>query len=203
MPCVGPRLQAKRDQVVCEAVYRTQVSLARAQMHAEMYNVECASEHFRAACETANDICDDALIAELHHTAALIHLACSAPYHAATHLDQEAIHLRLAGNYRVIPETLSLAAAAYEQSGNLSRAAARLLRVAKIQFGRQQNRKSWDTVKQASFLAYQSGDDVTQIRLGMLTRLIERETSEGMEPEETFEPIEVETLPPIVAPATK
>ncbi|TWT50432.1 hypothetical protein Pla22_31750 [Rubripirellula amarantea] len=69
------------------------------------------------ACELASQVCSEAMQVELQRVAALVHLAKGEHLHAAWHFDKEAKHLRRAGTYREIPNTLDLAAAAYEQAG--------------------------------------------------------------------------------------
>ncbi|TWU65546.1 hypothetical protein [Crateriforma conspicua] len=174
VPCVGPRLHQKKLRKQCEDEYDAQVQLAAARLAAEQYQLACAKKRLQTACELADGVCSEALVAEVHDVAALIHLAQANYLCAASHLDREAYHLRLAGNYREIPNVLELASAAYTEAARTDLAARRLCRVARIWFGRGDYQKSWDYLQQALPMAETSYDRPTCIQLALLAHRIEQ-----------------------------
>lgn len=167
VPVLGPHLSEKRGKRQCKRDFQTQVSLAKARLAAEQYDIPQAMQHFRNACENAKHVCSEDLQAELHNVAALIHLANGQHFQAACHFDAEAKHLRLAGNHREIPGILELAAAAYQHSGRQRIAANRLCRVARIWLGRGHPRKAWEMLQAANEMASRIYCENTQIRLSL------------------------------------
>ena len=168
IPCVGKHITEKAEERDCEDGYKAQVHLGRARWYAEQYDLANARCHFAQACELAEHVCDYALQAQLQNVAAMIQLACGKHLSAGWHLDMEAKNHRLALNYREIPGTLELAAAAYEQAGRLDLASDRLTRTARIYFGRGEVQRSWQYVKRAVPIAEASCSRSTQIRLALL-----------------------------------
>ncbi|WP_231615536.1 hypothetical protein [Novipirellula artificiosorum] len=182
IPCVGSRVKQKKAAEQCEDDYTAQIHLARARLAAETYEIECAEMHFACACELAADVCSESLQAELQNVAAMIHLAKGEYLQAAWHFDNEAKHLRLAGNYREIPVALELASAAYEQAERADLAASRMCRVARIWFGRGEFKKSWSYLPQALCLAEHCRCQSAKIRLALLAKEIELALADQGEP---------------------
>jgi len=179
IPCVGTRIEDRAAIRDCEDFYAAQIELARSRLAAERYDIACAIEHFSTACRLAEDVCSDDLAAELQDVAALIHLAKGEYFQAAAHFDREADHLRRAGNYREIPDVLELSAAAYVEVERFDLAAGRLLRVARIWYGRGELKKSWEILQDALRYADMSpwslaGElTTTQVRSALLAHEIE------------------------------
>lgn len=182
IPCVGNKLKRRADAKHCVDAFDAQVHLARSRLAAEMYDIPVAVHHFRQACNLAEGVCSHDLQAELQHVAAWIHLAKGEYLQAAWHFDNEAKHLRLAANYRQIPRTLELAAAAYEQAGLPELAASRLSRVARIWYGRGNAKNSWEYIQRASALLDACDCTAEQIRLALVASEIQRTLVEDGQP---------------------
>ncbi|WP_145168066.1 hypothetical protein [Rubripirellula lacrimiformis] len=185
VPCIGAKIQAKRADEECQHEFQAQIHLARARLAAEQFDLSAAARHFACGCELAGDVCSHELHAELHDVAALIHVAKEEYIQAASHFDREARHLRLAGNYREIPGTLELAAAAYQQAGSPHQAAERWNRVARIWIGRGDAKKAWTFLRTASEtvdLCMVDDTDSIRIRLSLVAREIESQLSRQPSP---------------------
>ena len=165
---MGPKFQKHCEERQCQEDYQAQIHLAKARVAAESFDIACACVEFEAACELAKSVCNWDLHAELQNIAALIHLAKDEPYLAAKHLDQEASFLNRAGNYREIPVALEHAAAAYESGARFGEASDRMLRVARIWYGRGEPETSWKKAQEAIRLNEFAGDDEQTIRIALL-----------------------------------
>ncbi len=172
IPCLGPRLTRRRTAKDCEDAYQAQIHLLRARLAAEQYDIPVAQQELACACSLTEGICSHDLQAELHNVAALIHIAKGEYLQAGGHLDREAEKLRWAGNYREIPAALELASAAYEQAGRFDLAADRLLRVARILYGRGDVDRAWRYVQQAVPIAEMAACETTKVRLALLANEI-------------------------------
>jgi hypothetical protein len=168
IPCLGPRLAQRKAANDCQRSYQAQIHLVRARVAAEQYDIGVAQRELGCACTLAADVCSYDLHAELHDVAALIHIAKGEYLQAARHLDQEAMKLRWAANYREIPTVVELASAAYEQAGLPESAADRLCRVARMLYGQGDLRGSWRYVESALPLAESAGAEATKVRLSLL-----------------------------------
>jgi tetratricopeptide (TPR) repeat protein len=165
---VGSKIQRKETIKDCENGYQAQIHLTRGRMAAEQYDLANAYREFQQACDLAQNICGYELQAELQNVAALIHIAKGEYLQAGWHLDSEAKNLRLAGNYREIPNALQLAAAAYEQAGMWELAADRLCRAARVLYGRGEMKKAWRHVERATVMAESACSEFTKSRLALL-----------------------------------
>lgn len=179
VPFVGKKVQEREATEDCRNAYDAQIHFARARVAAEQFDVINARKHYLCGCELASGVCDDGLLAESHNVAAYVHLAKGEYLQAGVHFDREAVHLRLSGNYREIPGTLELAAAAYEQSERFGLAANRLCRVARIYFGRGLVEKSWGHLRRAVELAELACNESVRIRLALLANEIQRSLDES------------------------
>ncbi len=172
IPCVGPRIEQRRNAKDCAAAYQAQIHLVRARSAAEQYDLARAEAELSCAKRLAADVCSEDLQAELHNVAALIHIAKGEYLQAARHLDHEAAALRRAGNYREIPGALEIASAAYEQLGLFGLSADRLCRVARILYARGDFETAWRYVQMAIPMAESACSEATQIRLALLANEI-------------------------------
>jgi tetratricopeptide (TPR) repeat protein len=208
IPCLGKKRRQKREREECKSAFQVQIQLARARVAAEQYDSANARAHFGSACELAMEIESFDLQAELHDVAALIHIADGEYLSAGCHLDREAENLRLAGNYREIPNTLQLAAAAYGEVERFDLAADRMLRVARIFYGRGDTRASWEHLQTATSLANLAGAENTKIRLALLANEIAMTIAEDEPPlqrlDDAYEAVQApedqdsfELLPPL------
>ena len=182
IPCVGKKRKRKKERQDCESAFQVQIQLARSRVAAEQYDTQTARRHFQCACDLAADIESYDLQAELHDIAALIHVADAEYLSAGYHLDCEAENLRLAGNYREIPNTLQLAAAAYGEIERFDLAANRMLRVARIYYGRGDTRESWKHLQTATSLCSIASTEDTKIRLSLLANEISQTIAEDEPP---------------------
>lgn len=191
VPCLGNMIAEKKASQQCRDDYRAQVLLASSRLATENYNLALASSHLTKASTLATKVCSEELRAEIHHAAAMIDLAEGQFLQAAAHLDREATHLRLAGNYREIPGVLKLSAAAYQQVERFDLASDRLCRSARCLFARGEHKESWDVLQQA--LAFVDPDPSTPnyIRLMLTAREIESVLAEGAPADEQTARIEV------------
>ncbi len=178
IPCVGERIASRRSTKDCESGFQAQIHLARATLAAEQYDISTAQAQFECACELVKKTCNHSLQAELQHVAALIHLASGQFLSAAWHFDNEAKHLRLAGNYREIPTALNLAAEAFEQAGRDELATSRMCRIARIWLGRGDAREAWRHLQVASEIARATACESATIQLTLVAREIQRVMNE-------------------------
>jgi tetratricopeptide (TPR) repeat protein len=195
IPCVGEKIAQKQASKDCRGEFQAQIHLVRAALAAEQYDIETARCQFECACQLATDICSHNLQAELQHVAALIHLASGQFLQAAWHFDNEAKHLRLAGNYREIPTALNHAASAFEEAARSDLGASRMGRVARIWLGRGDARQAWHYLQLASQMAQSTPCPSATIRLALVAREIERVLAE--ENESTDQMIESENASPL------
>ncbi|MDA8744763.1 hypothetical protein N9N28_09040 [Rubripirellula amarantea] len=193
IPCVGSCFAENEAEESCRVAYQAQIHLARARIAAERYDIPLANEQLSCACELASQVCSEDMQAELQRVSALVHLAKGEYMQAAWHFDKEADHLRLAGTYREIPNTLELAAGAYEQAGLPRDAALRLTRVAKIWFGRGDTTRAWSFVQQASVQAEVAGCESINRRLALIAHEIQQAVLANGQPLSSLSP-EVEPM---------
>lgn len=179
LPCVGNRIAEKKSLEECHNDYAAQVHLAKARLAAEMYDLDSAKCHFADAIESARHVCNYDLRAEFHDTAALIDLAGGNVVQAAAHLDREATLLRLAENYRRIPEVLTLAAAAHNETLRFDLSTDRLCRAARIWLTRGELEKAWEILQQALETGEAEHSPSTRIRLQITAAEIEAAAKEA------------------------
>lgn len=184
VPCLGKKIADKKAAQQCRADYQAQVHLARSRLATEGYDLALASKHLVQASALVTKVCSDELRAEIHHAAAMIDLAEGQFLQAAAHFDREVTHLRLAGNYREIPEVLKVSAAAYQQVERFDLASDRLCRAARCLFARGEPKESWDVLQQALAFVDLDPSMPNHIRLMLTAKEIElvlTETSSAAE----------------------
>ncbi|MFK8115085.1 MAG: hypothetical protein AB8B91_22985 [Rubripirellula sp.] len=173
VPCLGKKIADEKASQQCRDDYQAQVHLARSRLATDQYDLALASKHLVQASALATKVCSDELRGEIHHAAAMIDLAEGQFLQAAAHFDREVTHLRLAGNYRKLPEVLKICAAAYQQVDRFDLASDRLCRAARCLFARGEAKESWDVLQQALTFVDPDPSKPNHIRLVLTAREIE------------------------------
>jgi hypothetical protein len=191
------RVKQKKVIQRLEATAQAEVYLIRAALACDLGDSPRAKIQLAQASELLDDVCQGELRAEAQHVRARIHLLEGRPDLAAPHFDVEAELLRLAGNYREIPQALTSAAESYEMAGDLVRAADRRYRVARISFARGDINDAILKIDAALPLAEACGDPSVQNRFALLFREVSlaHEAQRKASPSDTSAAPAAEPLP--------
>jgi tetratricopeptide (TPR) repeat protein len=169
LPWIGPRKKCERELNQYDSFIEVQTRLVRAAAaldQGDIATAKCQLEEARA--RTPETCCGD-VMSEVEHVAGRIAMAEGDFRAAGMAFDSEAEILRQMKNYREIPGALDLAAKAYEAGGELEEAAERLVRLARVYYGRDRIREAYDViVHRALKLAEQTDDAELGARLGLI-----------------------------------
>jgi tetratricopeptide (TPR) repeat protein len=169
LPFIGARKKCERELNQYDSFIEVQTRLVRAAAaldQGDIATAKCQLDEARA--RTPQTCCGD-VMSEVEHVAGRIAMAEGDFRAAGMAFDSEAEILRQMKNYREIPGALDLAAKAYEAGGELEEAAERLVRLARVYYGRDRIREAYDVIVHRTLkLAEQTDDAELGARLGLI-----------------------------------
>jgi tetratricopeptide (TPR) repeat protein len=176
LPWVGPKKTCERELNQYDAFIEVQTRLVRAASALDQGDIGLAKCQLAEARARTPETCCGEIVAEIEHVAGRIAMAEGDFRAAGMAFDSEIEILRQVKNYREIPGALDLAARAYEGAGELAEAAERLVRLARVYYGRDNIRQAYDVITVRTLkLAEQTDDIEVEARLGLIFVDIEKE----------------------------
>lgn len=179
LPWIGPRKTCEKELNQYDSFVEVQTRLVRAAAALDQGDIPTAKCQLEEARARVDQTCCGEVMAEVEHVAGRIAMA-EGDFHAAgMSFDSEIEILRQVKNYREIPGALELAAKAYESAGELAAAAERLVRLARVYYGRDKIREAYDViVHRALKLAEQTDDAELGARLGLIFAAVDKALTE-------------------------
>jgi len=177
LPCCKKLFKRAKEPAQCQSAYEARIQLATAKLAVKQCNLSRAKQHYRLATEKLVHVCDLGLAADRHDVAALIFELEGNALQAGAHRDAEVELLRLAAQYREIPNVLDAAAESYLLADRFDLAADRLIRSARIHYARGGLEESWVRIREASELPIVLTCEVVQIRLALTAQFIAKSRS--------------------------
>jgi tetratricopeptide (TPR) repeat protein len=175
LPWIGPRKTCEKELNQYDSFIEVQTRLVRAAAALDQGDIPTAKCQLEEARARVDATCCGEVMGEVEHVAGRIAMA-EGDFHAAGEFfDAEIEILRQVKNYREIPGALDLAAKAYESAGEPTVAAERLVRLARVYYGRDKIREAYDViVHRAIVLADGTDDEELGARMGLLYATVEK-----------------------------
>lgn len=175
LPWIGPRKTCEREVNQYDSFIEVQTRLVRAASALDQGDIGYAKCQLEEARARTPETCCGEIMAEIEHVAGRIAMAEGNYVAAGMVFDNEVEILRQVKNYREIPGALDLAAKAYESAGELEEAAERLVRLARVYYGRDKIRDAYEVITDRALkLAEQTDDEALGARLGLIFADVEK-----------------------------
>lgn len=176
LPWIGPRKKCERDLNQYDSFIEVQTRLVRAATALDQGDIPTAKCQLEEARARTPETCCGEIMAEIEHVAGRIAMAEGDFRAAGMAFDSEAEILRQVKNYREIPGALDLAAKAYESGGELEEAAERLVRLARVYYGRDRIRDAYDVIvhRTLKLVSEDSDNEELKARLGLIFADVEK-----------------------------